>query len=343
MMNEFSSNEVNEADISETTDKGTENPDNNVDEEFSHELDASYDAYMEDVEEKKDGADVNVNEFEDENEIDDLDSDLNNTYNFYMEERELTAYKKDVSAKEMAEEDFGGHLDSDGGDKYNECVDKGQKYDEILSNNELPECFDNLSEAVKASQLDVLNRMSDEEREAYYGIIEKEPAITVDVQAVAEKNNGELQGLEYRVKAPSSTYEKMHERGEEIDIGEMKDVIRYTEIYSPDKLAEGTNGSLQDFESRGYTVERVKNTWDDENTAYRGINANLISPDGQIFEVQFHTQESFDLKNGELHSLYEERRTMADDDPHAVELDDKMTELSSKLERPENIDEVKSR
>lgn len=117
------------------------------------------------------------------------------------------------------------------------------------------------------------------------------------------KNSAELQGLEYRVKTPSSTYEKMHEREGETEIGEMKDVIRYTEIYPPDKLAEGTNASLSDFKSRGYTVDRVKNTWDDENTAYRGINANLTSPDGQTFEVQFHTQESFELKNGELHSL----------------------------------------
>lgn len=55
------------------------------------------------------------------------------------------------------------------------------------------------------------------------------------------------------------------------------------------------------------------------------------------------TQESFDLKNGELHSLYEQRRTMADDDPRAADLDDRMSELSSQLERPDNIDEVKNR
>lgn len=49
------------------------------------------------------------------------------------------------------------------------------------------------------------------------------------------------------------------------------------------------------------------------------------------------------LKNGELHSLYEQRRTMADDDPRAADLDDRMSELSSQLERPDNIDEVKNR
>lgn len=238
----------------------------------------------------------------------------------------------EVTESEM-DEDLAKELD----DKYNKEVDEDAR------KQELPSCFSGLSEESKAKQYEALDKMSKEEKKAYFDIIEKEPKITADVQDVANKNGAELQGLEYRVKTPSSTYEKMHEREEGMDIGEMKDVIRYTEIYPPDKLAEGTNASLKDFESRGYTVDRVKNTWDDENTSYRGINANLTSPDGQTFEVQFHTQESFDLKNGELHSLYEQRRTMADDDPRAVELDDRMSELSSKLERPDGIDEVKNR
>lgn len=238
----------------------------------------------------------------------------------------------EVTESEM-DEDLAKELDN----KYNKEVEVEQQKEK------LPACFDGLSEESKAKQYEALDKMSDEEKKAYFDIIEKEPAITADVQDVANKNGGELQGLEYRVKTPSSTFEKMHEREEGTDIGEMKDVIRYTEIYSPDKLAEGTNASLRDFESRGYTVDKVKNTWDDENTAYRGINANLTSPDGQKFEVQFHTQESFDLKNGELHSLYEQRRTMADDDPRAADLDDRMSELSSQLERPDNIDEVKNR
>lgn len=247
----------------------------------------------------------------------------------------------DVSEVESGLEVTESEMDED---LANELENKYNKKVEVETpKKELPDCFDGLSEESKSKQYEALDKMTDEERKAYFDIVEKEPAITADVQDVADKNSAELQGLEYRVKTPSSTYEKMHEREEGTEIGEMKDVIRYTEIYPPDKLAEGTNASLSDFESRGYTVDRVKNTWDDENTAYRGINANLTSPDGQTFEVQFHTQESFELKNGELHSLYEERRTMADDDPRAAELDDRMSELSSKLERPDNVDEVKNR
>ncbi len=241
------------------------------------------------------------------------------------------------SGLEVTESEMDAELANELENKYNNEIEENSE------KQKLPACFDGLSDEAKAKQLEALDKMSNEEKKAYFDIIEKEPAITADVQDVAQKNGGELQGLEYRVKTPSSTYEKMHERESGTDIGEMKDVIRYTEIYPPDKLAEGTNASLQDFESRGYTVDNVKNTWDDENPPYRGINVNLTSPDGQKFEVQFHTQESFDLKNGELHSLYEERRTMADDNPRAYKLDDRMSELSAKLERPDNIDEVKNR
>lgn len=204
------------------------------------------------------------------------------------------------------------------------------------------EYLDSLTEEEKGKQIEALGKMSIEERAVYAKNLENEPRITSTMKEVAQNNGAELQGLEYRIKTPSSTYEKMQEREDAMDIKDMNDIIRYTEIYSADKLAEGTNASLEDLKSRGFEVDRVKNTWDQENAAYRGINVVLKDPEGQTFELQFHTQESFDLKNGELHKLYEERRTMADDDPRAVEIDEKMTELSSKLERPKNIDEVKN-
>lgn len=202
--------------------------------------------------------------------------------------------------------------------------------------------LESLPEEDRAKQAAALDKMTAEERAVYAQNLENEPQITAAMQEIAEKNGGELQGLEYRVKTPSSTYEKMHERDEETDIHDMNDIIRYTQIYTGDKLAEGANASLTDMQEKGYTVERVKNTWDEENATYRGINAVVCDPNGQRFEVQFHTQESFELKNGELHALYEERRTMSDDDPRAVEIDERMIELSAQLERPENIEEVKN-
>ena len=195
-------------------------------------------------------------------------------------------------------------------------------------------------ETPKDQNVDALSKMSDVERNAYSDIIAKEPAITNDVKSVAELSGGELQGLEHRLKTPSSVYEKLHERGEDVTMGELNDVIRYTEIHSQDSLANGTNLSLNEYATKGYSVDKVKNSWLDEDATYRGINATLTSPDGQSFEVQYHTQESFDLKNGELHTLYEERRKLPDDSERAVEVDAMMRDMSSKLTVPSNIESV---
>ena len=203
------------------------------------------------------------------------------------------------------------------------------------------EYLESLSEKDRAKQIEALSKMTEDERSVYAENLENEPQITATMEEIAQNNGAELAGLEYRVKTPSSAYGKMYDRDEPTDIKDMNDIIRYTEIYTGDNLAEGANASLQELESRGFEVVSVKNTWDVENATYRGINTVVRDPSGQTFELQFHTQESFDLKNGELHELYEERRTMADDDPRAIEIDEKMIELSSKLERPKNVHEVK--
>lgn len=218
--------------------------------------------------------------------------------------------------------------------------DKTTETNEVWREVTVNEYLESLPEEEREKQIAALKKMTEEERAIYAENLENEPTITKTMQEVAQRNDAELQCLERRIKTPSSTYGKMHERDDQTDIKDMNDIIRYTEIYPADKLAEGTKDSLEDLKSKGYEVERVRNTWDEENATYRGINAVLRDPKGQTFELQFHTQESFDLKNGELHALYEERRTMADDDPRAVEIDEKMTELSAKLERPQHIDEV---
>jgi len=60
--------------------------------------------------------------------------------------------------------------------------------------------------------------------------------------------------------------------------------------------------------------------------------------------MQYHTLESFDLKNGELHKLYEKQRKLLDDESEEyLEIEDKMIELSSRLTFPKNIERVKNK
>jgi hypothetical protein len=191
---------------------------------------------------------------------------------------------------------------------------------------------------------DGLSRMSETEKNDYLDVVSREPEITNDAKNIAERSGGELQGLEHRIKTPESVSNKLYERDNQREpktVGDINDIIRYTEVHSPETLTDGVIKSLEEYESKDYSVERVKNSWLDENAPYKGINATLRTPDGQSFEVQYHTQESFDLKNGELHTLYEEARNLPNGSERKIELEDKMRELSSKLNIPNIIEGVK--
>jgi hypothetical protein len=62
-----------------------------------------------------------------------------------------------------------------------------------------------------------------------------------------------------------------------------------------------------------------------------------------MFELQYHTPESFELKNGALHTLYEQQRVLTDTmSAKYLGLRDEMMKLSEKLEFPESIKELNS-
>ncbi|MEG1331806.1 MAG: head morphogenesis protein, partial [Eubacterium sp.] len=76
---------------------------------------------------------------------------------------------------------------------------------------------------------------------------------------------------------------------------------------------------------------------------YNGINTVLRNPDSQAFELQYHTPESFEVKNEEMHKLYEKQRLIHDvKSKEYIELDDKMFELSASMEVPNGIEGIKN-
>ncbi len=99
--------------------------------------------------------------------------------------------------------------------------------------------------------------------------------------------------------------------------------------------------TLEVYKDEGYNIIVIKNSWVDDFNPYNGINTVLESSSGQTFELQFHTKESFDLKNGKLHELYEKARVLNFESKEYIELEEKMFQLSSRLKTPKNIKDVK--
>lgn len=133
--NEVSSSEVSgdsgtTSDVSEVN-TGSEVSESEMDEDLSHELDDSYDAYMEEGEEKSFESDFDENEEVEETELeetneppDDLESVLDSKYDSYIEDKDLSSYEKGKATDINTDE-----LDSKLDDHYNEYVEHGESDD----------------------------------------------------------------------------------------------------------------------------------------------------------------------------------------------------------------------
>ena len=123
-----------------------------------------------------------------------------------------------------------------------------------------------------------------------------------------------LAGLEYRLKGRDRLAEKVTATLEEQpDIkpddafAMVKDAIRYTFEYTEDKYAQALYADCARIEASGFEPFDRRNTWEHEE--YKGINSRWTEPDsGLIFEVQFHTQASFNAKQL-THAAYEKLRS----------------------------------
>ena len=174
------------------------------------------------------------------------------------------------------------------------------------------------------------SKLLDEARKA-------EPEITADLKELAESVGTSLDGLDFRLKTLDSLARKVSGEPD----GKMRDVVRYTSISDVENMTNDFNKFVEALESKGYNVSAVKNYWNNATNPYNGINCNFYTPQGYEFELQFHTPESFALKNGKLHELYEKYRVIDPLSDEALNLSKEMQQLSETLKRPQGISEIK--
>lgn len=176
----------------------------------------------------------------------------------------------------------------------------------------------------------------------YEKALQAEPEITKQVKAVAEKTGMHPAGIENRIKGRESYLTKIKRKyNPEGTSYEVKDIIRYTYTAPADEMTEKTMKAIELFRQAGYNTVEVKNTWMDSSSPYKGVNTTLRTPDGQAFELQYHTPESFSLKNAELHTLYEKARLLDKNSEERLKLEDEMFKLSDQLIPPKGIERLK--
>lgn len=175
-----------------------------------------------------------------------------------------------------------------------------------------------------------------------------EPIITDHLKRIVKKNRVNLTGLNFRLKSKESYLRKVEsDKRDEMNLGKsteevaknIHDVVRYTVILPQEKFGEKFLAVKNDLTKTGYRFLKLKNTWLDSASSYKGVNAQLLTPEGYIFELQFHTQQSFEVKE-DTHKFYEEWRAIGTTDQRKLELLEKMKELSSNLQKPQDVDKI---
>jgi hypothetical protein len=163
-----------------------------------------------------------------------------------------------------------------------------------------------------------------------------EPKVTKDLSDLAKATGGKQEGLDFRLKTKESLARKIETTNPE----NINDSLRYTITYPSENIGAGANKVMKQLEDAGYTKVKVKNTFK-SGSPYKGINTTFRTPDGQPFELQFHTPESFHAKQNLTHSMYEELRLLPGDSPKAEKLLKEIKAVSDKnVPIPDGIQEA---
>jgi len=166
--------------------------------------------------------------------------------------------------------------------------------------------------------------------------------VTKELKGIVKEadNGGTLEGLDFRVKSDASMRRKIVSDAKEKMIppeeaaSQIRDALRYTAILPPDgrKFHDAVNSQLEKLKAAGYTVTKLKNTW--QSDGYKGINSAMTTKDGYEFELQFHTPQSFAAKE-RAHKIYDDARRVPAGSKESLAYQEQMKKIFDAVPIPE--------
>ena len=170
----------------------------------------------------------------------------------------------------------------------------------------------------------------------------EEPLITAILRQM-ESDACSLQGLDSRLKSEESLTRKIQTDAaadgitEDEAAAKIADVLRYTLCIREDEYAATVKATLQKLTDAGCSVIKFKNTWG--GFGYKGINSQLKTPGGYVFELQFHTPASYNAKE-EAHKNYEAIRDPATSPEERNRLEEFSRDLFRQVPVPDGATEL---
>ena len=181
-------------------------------------------------------------------------------------------------------------------------------------------------------------------------IRQAEKPITDDMKLTEHETicRGWLEGLDRRLKGDDRLKEKVaekleHEPGKTMDAAmhQISDAIRYTFCFETTQYSDGYMDVTSRLEQREYQMIYCRNHWQDD-LGYKGINTRWVTPEGQRFEIQFHTAESFHAKQQATHWSYERLRNPLTNDAERAELRSYQREVCSWISAPDGVTTIEN-
>ena len=160
----------------------------------------------------------------------------------------------------------------------------------------------------------------------------------------AEDPERHLAGLENSLKGKDRLAEKVAdyvksspELSYDQACAKVKDAIRYTFVYSDNHYTEGVRADTERLANRFELID-LRNSW--SAAEYKGINSRWRVPaDGQLLELQFHTQASLDAKE-ETHWAYEKLRAGVPTPTEQRELEDYQKRITARVPIPPGAQDI---
>ena len=188
--------------------------------------------------------------------------------------------------------------------------------------------------------VDAAYRVADAVDQAYARVEKLESAVITPAMRLIEADDPGryLAGLEHRLKERYRIAEKVNHDIEKRGVAPaaafaaVKDTIRYTYVYPDNQYSNGAVADCERIKAAGFELIDSRNWWPHDE--YKGLNSWWRVPDnGQLFEVQFHTQASLDAKE-ETHAAYERLRTLPRDHAEVRDLRAFQREVTSTIPIP---------
>lgn len=161
------------------------------------------------------------------------------------------------------------------------------------------------------------------------------------------KGTGHLEGLDYRIKGIQSLQRKLQSKAVQKNITvsdyseKVTDVLRYTNVSEANNLYSDYKIIVKNLNELNYNVIEVTNTFEGAS-AYKGINTLVKDDTGYVFELQFHTPKSLEIKEVN-HKLYEEYRLDTTSNERRLELEKEMRANAESIPIPKSIGKIKDK